>query len=114
MKRMFNIVLSLILGFVSIVMLPAETALSANWSAPEQEAIKQINLESTKEADAVLTQAALPPKYLEVKDFKKCLAEKDMGTYSMWCLPANKPEACPKESWEQLNNLTGQDKVPSC
>ena len=63
---------------------------------------------------AMETFAVPPPKYLEVKDFKKCLAEKDMGTYRAWCLPAKKPEACPKESWEQLNNLTGRDKVPGC
>jgi len=58
--------------------------------------------------------AALPPKYLEVKDFDRCLADKDMGSYHAWCLPAEKPIECPKDAWQQLNKLTGPDKVPAC
>ena len=58
--------------------------------------------------------AAFPPKYLDVKDFDRCLTEKDMGSYRAWCLPAKKPATCPKESWQQLNQLTGPDKVPDC
>ena len=58
--------------------------------------------------------AALPPKYLDIKDFDHCLTAKDMGSYRAWCLPATKPAACPQESWRQLNQLTGPDKVPGC
>ena len=58
--------------------------------------------------------AALPPKYLEVADFKQCLQGQEMGTYSAWCLPAEKLQACPVESWEKLQALTGTDKLPDC
>ena len=58
--------------------------------------------------------AALPPKYLAIKDFDRCLTEQDMGSYRAWCLPAKKPATCPESSWQQLNRLTGPDKVPSC
>jgi hypothetical protein len=58
--------------------------------------------------------AMLPPKYLSIKDFKSCLATKDMDTWTAWCIPAEKPDACPDESWQQLNSLTGKDKVPNC
>jgi hypothetical protein len=58
--------------------------------------------------------AALPPKYLAIKDFDRCLTEQDMGSYRAWCLPAKKPAACPQASWQQLNQLTGPDKVPDC
>ena len=58
--------------------------------------------------------AALPPKYLGIAEFQKCLSEKEMGSYRMRCLPAEKPAACPADSWRQLSELTGADKVPSC
>jgi hypothetical protein len=54
------------------------------------------------------------PKYLAIPDVKKCLGEKSKGTWTEVCVPAEKPAACPKESWKQLNDLTGTDKVPSC
>ncbi|WP_365305869.1 hypothetical protein [uncultured Thiodictyon sp.] len=57
---------------------------------------------------------ALPPKYLEVKDFQRCLADKNMGASTAWCLPAKKPATCPRESWHQLRRLSGEDKIPRC
>ena len=58
--------------------------------------------------------AMLPPKYLSVADFQKCLAAKDMGTWQAWCTPAKKPDACLDDSWKQLSELTGKDRVPKC
>ena len=58
--------------------------------------------------------ATLPPKYLEVADFQQCLAVEEVATYSMWCLPAIRPENCPVGSWEKLQALSGSDKLPDC
>jgi len=58
--------------------------------------------------------AVLPPKYLSIKDFKQCLKTKNMGSWEALCMPAQKPTACPDGSWQQLQNLTGADKVPAC
>lgn len=58
--------------------------------------------------------AVLPPKYLGVPDFQKCLSTKNMGTWQSLCMPASKPDQCPDNSWTQLNGLTGKDRVPSC
>lgn len=58
--------------------------------------------------------AVLPPQYLNVENFQQCLATKDMGTWKAWCIPDTKPDSCPDQSWQQLNGLTGKDKIPSC
>ncbi|MFC7421757.1 hypothetical protein ACFQNF_18010 [Iodobacter arcticus] len=58
--------------------------------------------------------AALPPKYLEIKDFKKCLQEKEIDSYRIVCMPKKKLAACPRASWKQLNALTENDKIPAC
>lgn len=60
------------------------------------------------------TFAATPPKYLAIKDFNLCLQEKNMGTYSVWCLPSKKASACPKASWKALKRLKNRDKVQAC
>ena len=58
--------------------------------------------------------AALPPKYLEVEGFQQCLAEKEVGSYSVWCLPEEKPDACSAESWKKLLEFSGNDQLPDC
>nr|WP_321467511.1 hypothetical protein [uncultured Desulfobulbus sp.] len=58
--------------------------------------------------------AVAPPKYLEIKNFKQCLTTQKFDTWEGWCMPALKPETCPAESWEQLNALDENDKVPPC
>jgi hypothetical protein len=58
--------------------------------------------------------ALLPPKYLSVKDFKQCLATKNMGTWEAWCLPKTKPDDCPDDSWQELNGFTGHDRIQDC
>jgi len=58
--------------------------------------------------------AALPPKYLGVKDFKQCLATQPIDTYRVWCMPEQKPEACPAASWNELKALDGRDRIINC
>lgn len=58
--------------------------------------------------------AVLPPQYLGVKSFQKCLTTEPQGTAKAWCTPARKPATCPKASWKQLGALKGADQVPSC
>jgi hypothetical protein len=58
--------------------------------------------------------AAPEPKYLEIKDFKKCLSTEDMGSYQSWCMPAKKPASCPAKSWTQLSELIETEKLPAC
>jgi len=58
--------------------------------------------------------AALPPKYLGIKDFKLCLATQEISSYRAWCMPSEKPENCPATSWKELKALTGTDKLPDC
>ena len=62
----------------------------------------------------VNADAVLPPKYLAIKDFQQCLGTKDIGTWSAWCMPDEKPASCPDESWSKLGGLTGKDQVPNC
>lgn len=58
--------------------------------------------------------AVLPPKYLGIKDFDKCLTDRQVDTYRALCIPASKPNACPRASWKQLRLLNGQDRIPRC
>lgn len=46
--------------------------------------------------------ALLPPKYLSVPHFKSCLSQKNMGTWTAYCLPQKKPRACPLNAWHQV------------
>ena len=63
---------------------------------------------------ALTAFAKLPPRYLEIKDFEQCLGTRDMCGMKSWCMPTEKPDACEEESWEELNALTGDDRLPSC
>ncbi|HMV78240.1 MAG TPA: hypothetical protein PK453_02485 [Leptospiraceae bacterium] len=60
------------------------------------------------------TTSVLPPKYLSVKNFQLCLGEKDMGTWTSYCMPKVRPAKCPAASWKQLNALTGNDRLTDC
>ena len=57
---------------------------------------------------------ALPPAYLQVTDFQRCLGEQTVETHRQWCLPVARPAQCPEASWLQLNQLQGRDRVPAC
>lgn len=61
-----------------------------------------------------LTASTLPPKYLELDQFQSCLSSKQVGTSRQWCMPTSKPDNCPAQSWDQLNQLQGNDRVPDC
>jgi hypothetical protein len=60
--------------------------------------------DATKHAPILVgnNKASLPPKYLSVPDFQKCLSQKNMGTWKSWCLPENKLKGCPSSSWDKL------------
>lgn len=53
----------------------------------------------------IVSSKVLPPPYLSVKNFKKCLGTKKEDSYSVYCLPTTKPSLCPKESWKKLNEM---------
>ena len=63
---------------------------------------------------AIESIAALPPKYLEVEGFQQCLTVKEVGSYSVWCMPEEKPDSCSVESWKKLLELSGNDQLPEC
>lgn len=65
-------------------------------------------------AVAAVCSAALPPKYLAVEDFKRCLATQEINGYRAWCLPPEKPVDCPPPSWAELKALAGNDQLPAC
>ena len=58
--------------------------------------------------------AALPPKYLEVEGFQQCLAVKEVSSYSVLCMPEEKPDSCSAQSWKKLLELSGNDQLPDC
>jgi len=51
-------------------------------------------------------QGALPPAYLTIPNWKHCAGEKEMGTWTAHCIPAEKPPACPEASWTELKEKT--------
>ena len=57
---------------------------------------------------------ALPPKYLSVPSFQKCLGNytKLGDGHSQWCLPKAKPNECPDASWEQVGKVFEGDQCP--
>merc|ERR1719186_1909110 len=48
------------------------------------------------------TSGLLPPGYTDVQGYELCLGKESMGSYTSWCFPAHKPEACKHESWVKL------------
>lgn len=58
--------------------------------------------------------AVTPPKYLSVRDFRQCLASEPHDSYRTWCLPAQQPQQCSDDSWQQLQALQGDDRVAAC
>ena len=99
--------------------------MDANNKAQQAQSSKNIAVaeDITMQANVVLAQVkykqpyktvggmdVLPPKYLSVKGFKQCLSTKNMGTWSSWCKPHDKPENCPQSAWDALQ----QDDIPSC
>ena len=50
-------------------------------------------------------KGGLPPDYLSVKGFKDCLSIKNMGGWTAYCLPHEKPENCANDSWSKLSTM---------
>ena len=48
-------------------------------------------------------EAAGPPAYLSVDQFKQCLGHKKSGGASVWCKLQDRPENCPLSSWKELH-----------
>ncbi len=49
---------------------------------------------------------SLPPAYLSVNGFKNCLNTQDMGGWTAYCLPNDKPDACTDDSWSKLTKMS--------
>merc|ERR1719388_450761 len=49
---------------------------------------------------------SLPPAYLQVPEFKSCLASEtsEDGSYEQWCMPAQMPAGCATDSWTMLSS----------
>jgi hypothetical protein len=56
----------------------------------------------SRSAREAIFVGAGPPAYLSVPGFKDCLSKKQMGTASVWCVPAAKTANCADASWSQL------------
>lgn len=63
---------------------------------------------------ALASHAALPPAYLQVKNFELCLAKHQVDTYVAWCMPAKKSASCPSASWKQLQALSAKNQLSNC
>lgn len=59
------------------------------------------NVSNTKQPAITLKK----PDYLSVADFDKCLDQEKQESYVFWCLPAYQKEACPNNSWKQLQDM---------
>jgi hypothetical protein len=55
-------------------------------------------------------KGSLPPAYLSVDGFKACMATKDMGGWTSYCMPAQKPSDCQLSSWDELVKMN----IPNC
>lgn len=64
--------------------------------------------------DAPPQPTVLPPRYLFIPQFKDCLKTQTIGSYQAWCMPQDKPQSCPANSWEQLLALQGRDRISLC
>jgi hypothetical protein len=48
--------------------------------------------------------ALLPPKYLSVPHWKSCVSTEMRKTAEFYCLPHQRPRACPHQSWKELTH----------
>ncbi|CAK5040447.1 unnamed protein product [Meloidogyne enterolobii] len=57
----------------------------------------------------------LPPFYLTVPEFKKCLESKEInGDHEVWCFPEDIPAGCDPKSWKQLKEHQEKDGLKQC
>jgi|GEM_PF-5528482 len=61
-------------------------------------------LKQTSEQGPAMIRGAesMPPTYLNIPDFKKCLGTKVEGSATFYCFPGTKPDSCPQASWDML------------
>ncbi|KAL3121869.1 hypothetical protein niasHT_000434 [Heterodera trifolii] len=62
----------------------------------------------------IRTVRALPPKYLQIRDYRKCTGIKDAGGWASLCLPSRQKAFCPDIAWNALNSLGENDRFPFC
>jgi hypothetical protein len=68
--------------------------------------------EPTNDSKQKIVEASLPPTYLSVDGYKKCLSTIKKESSESWCLPENQPTECTGASWEQLKLNDGN--LPYC
>lgn len=54
----------------------------------------------------------LPPKYLSVNKWQKCVGSMTKGDAKFVCLPSSKPKHCSKRSWKKLIKLKELNSCP--
>ena len=91
-----------------------EVSKDINLSANVTLAMKPYAVPKSKANDKGKTliggKGGLPPAYLDVDGFKKCMGTKDMGGWSSYCMPTNKPYNCQLSSWDELVKMS----LPHC
>ena len=45
------------------------------------------------------------PAYLSVDKFKDCLSVQNMRGWEGYCMPDDKPDNCPSNSWDELEKM---------
>ena len=54
--------------------------------------------------------ATWTPRYLSIKDFKKCLVSEHINGWSKYCIPSQQPKECPDNSWILLK----KENIQTC
>ena len=57
---------------------------------------------------------ALPPTYLSIEGHKDCMGSRDMGDFTVACLPQIQPTNCKNVAWSWLKQFTGSERIPTC
>jgi len=52
---------------------------------------------------------ALAPKFYHIEGWKDCTGSKDMGSFTIHCLPSHRPEKCKYDAWIELNDLAKKE-----
>jgi hypothetical protein len=71
----------------------------------DEEAIQMVDQPKQAKEKVGSNSATWTPAYLKVDNYKNCL---DIQEYRGWeglCMPTDKPENCPSDSWSQLQEM---------
>jgi len=52
---------------------------------------------------------ALAPKFYHIEGWKDCTGSKDMGSFTVHCLPSHRQEKCKHDAWIELNDLAKKE-----